>query len=82
MPNLTRLRDTLDADELMELMESWLPLLSLDARSPLFEDGSLELRGVVIPTAVALELSLATLCTGAKSPYKGWQLKYLSKKQI
>jgi len=72
-PSLTRVRDRLEAVELMELTDSWLPLRSRD--SPPALGGLLRelLRGVEANGATARE----TLATGANRPYKGRQSKYL-----
>ena len=86
-PNLTRLLDTLDVLELMEEIESWLPLRSRDNGMPRPYFGTEPLRGLgVTPREAAMALlvipHLVTLWTGAKSPYKGLQLKYLKHSNI
>ena len=77
-PSLTRLRDTLDVVELMELTDSWLVLRSRDK----LEAVSLareERRGVADVSEVDIPLeSLETLCTGANKPYNALQSKYLT----
>ena len=75
-PSLTRLRLDVETLELIELIDSWLPLRSRDS----------VLRGwlarIVRGTGgtVAPGIVFTTLCTGANSPNMGLHSKYLSKK--
>ena len=80
-PSLTRLRETLEAVELMELTESWLPLRSRDNRRLVFirdRDWGLGVDADILLVMLP-DVSRVTLWTGANSPNIGRHSKYLPK---
>lgn len=78
-PSLTRLRDTLEAVELIELTESWLPLRSRDILRLVFikvRDCGLGVDADMLLVTLP-DVSRVTLWMGANNPNMGRHSKYL-----